>query len=360
MLLYTIGWLKLKRFSPGNTSPSTRVTVVIPVRNEEDTIKDCLADMVKQDFPAELVQIIVVDDNSTDSTVSRVEEFTETWHQRNILLIQLRDGGKGAFKKEAIRKALDKATGKLILSTDADCRRGRHWMKTLVAYYEQHKPRMISAPVAYHRERTLFERLQTLEFIGLVAIGASGMALRKPIMCNGANLAYEKEAFLEMNGFEGNQALASGDDTFLMFKIAARYPGSVHFVKSEEACVYTLAKPTLGEFVQQRKRWASKTRHYDSVLVKLIAVLVYLYNLLILVAFLLSPWVPGMLDAALTGFLLKSAADFQFLVLPVLFFKRDRLFPLFLPEQLLYILYVTIVGAISPFGKYKWKERIVS
>src|SRR5581483_2996565 len=128
--------------------------------------------------------------------------------------------------------------------------------------YETRDYFMISSPVAYFEERSLFELMQTLEFYYLIGIGAAFIGNKKASTCNGANLAYKKETFYTVGGFKGIDDLASGDDELLLQKVARQYKGRIGFLKQREAIVYTHAKHTLGSFLKQRRRWASKSTHY--------------------------------------------------------------------------------------------------
>lgn len=359
---YLYGWMQLKNFSAAAHSAAftTKVSVIIPVRNEESTIAHCLHALSLQNFPKELLEIIVVDDNSTDSTVEQLQHLSK---KHAFKIIQLKeDNFTTAFKKKAITTAIKQASGELIITTDADCSMGEKWLSEIVRYYEVHKPKMIVAPVSFHNEKTIFEKFQTLEFLTLIGITAAAIRNNKPIMCNGANLAYQRKVFFNVGGFNFVNHIASGDDVFLMLKIAKQNPSDIHFLKSRDAIVYTEAQKTLPAFVQQRKRWASKSTKYKNVSIPFIALVIYLFNFSLLICFASALIFRDieLLQLFLFQFLFKIIIDgvFIFSVLP--FFKRNDLFSLFLPAQIFYIPYIVIIGTIAPFGKYQWKGRKVS
>ena len=141
---------------------------------------------------------------------------------------------------------------------------------------------MISAPVVFKAQPTLAGNLQGLEFIGLVAAGAASIAIGHPVMCNGANLAYEKTAFNQVRGFAGDES-ASGDDLFLMYKIAKLYPDGVRFLKSDKAIVTVQPEQTIKGFINQRMRWASKAKLLKDAHSFIVAIIVYATNLLVLI-----------------------------------------------------------------------------
>ncbi len=363
ILGFIAGWLRLKVFNKIVNPFSTFVSIIIPARNEEDTILQCIKDIEKQDFPKELVEVIVVNDNSTDGTSQNVKEYIKGIstlpHVDTKIIDLIEDENTNAFKKKAILKGIQQAKGELIITTDADCRMNNLWLPTLVSYYEQYHPKFISAPVSNHEEKNWFGKFQTLEFLGLIGIGAGGIKNAVPTMCNGANIAYTKEVFFEVNGFDDISNLASGDDTFLMLKIAKKYKEEIHFIKSFDAIVYTTPKDTFSEFVEQRKRWASKGTKYNSKKVILIGALTYLFNFLILASGVFSIFYNTFVFVFMTVFIAKITVEFIFLYLITSFFKRRELLLYFFQEQLLYIFYVVWIGAEGSFSKYTWKGRAV-
>src|SRR5699024_8221604 len=182
---------------------------------------------------------------------------------QGVQLIQLNESQAfNSYKKFAISKAIEKSTGEIIVTTDADCRMGEHWLQTILSSFDDNQWYMLSSPVQYSEEKTFFERLQTLEFLYLIGLGAAGIGNKKPTTCNGANLAYRKDVFYEMEGFKGIDELASGDDELLLHKVAVQNADKIYFCKSMDAAVYTDAKPTLSSFLNQRRRWASKSTKY--------------------------------------------------------------------------------------------------
>lgn len=257
----------MKRPKPGYGNFITKVTVMIAARNEEERIAFTIDDILAQDYPKHLMEVIFVDDHSTDRTADIIKSYAD----RGVKLLQLKeDKPLNSYKKKAIAKAIGLSTGDLMVATDADCRMGTAWLSAIVSYYETNDWVMISSPVTYFEERNLFEYMQTLEFAYLIGIGAAFIGNGRASTCNGANLAYRKDVFYEVGGFSGIDELASGDDELLLQKVAEKYPGRIGFLKGREAIVFTHAKHTLNEFLQQRRRWASKsTRYKDKKIVAL-------------------------------------------------------------------------------------------
>jgi len=359
LLAYMLrGWLRIPVFEPSKPSVSTKVSVVIAARNEAGNISRTLDCLCAQDFPRELLETIVVDDHSTDETASVVASYAD----RGVKLIRLDEGDThNSYKKMANGRAIAQATGDIIVTTDADCRMGKKWLATVIGFFEETDAFLVSSPVLYAEEKSRFERLQALEFLYLIGLGAAGIGNGHPTTCNGANLAYRKAVFLEMGGFNGIDNLASGDDELFLHKVAERHPDRIRFCKSSQAAVFTDAKPTLAAFISQRRRWASKSTKYRDRKMVALGLTVWLFNaafLMGLVCFLAI--LPELNAAFLSAFGLKMAAECLF-VLPICHFARRRgllrYLPLLSPLHALYLVYIGLAGNI---GKYDWKGRKVN
>jgi cellulose synthase/poly-beta-1,6-N-acetylglucosamine synthase-like glycosyltransferase len=246
-----------------------------------------------------------------------------------------------------------------MVATDADCRMGSKWLSSIVGFYEAEQPVMISSPVTYFEEKSLFERMQTLEFSFLIGIGAAFIGNKRASTCNGANFAYRKDVFYEVGGFTGIDELASGDDELLLQKVAVRYPERVGFLKLREAIVYTHAKATLKGLLQQRRRWASKSTKYKDKKIVALAVGMWLFNVSLIVNLVLSFYNSFFFNLVLVQFLLKTVAEIIFLVPVMSFFKRVGLLALLPILSPLHAMYVVYIGLIGNSKKYMWKGRLV-
>ena len=335
---------------------STKVSIIVAARNEEAIISNTIEDLLKQSYSKELTEIIIIDDHSTDATAKIISSFAN----QGVKLIVLNESNAlNSYKKKAIQTAIGQCTGDLIITTDADCRMGSKWLATIVAYYEERNFKMISSPVAYFEEKSFFERAQSLEFLYLIGLGASTIGNNKPSTCNGANLAYEKKAFYEVGGFTGIDDLASGDDELLLHKMAAAYGDKIGFLKNEDAIVYTHAKSTLAEFIQQRKRWASKSTRYKNKGIIVLGVTVWAFNVSIILNLLGGIFIFSLFKVAISQLLLKIIMECIFLVGVTKFAKRQKLLVLLPILNIMHILYIVYIGIAGNSGKYNWKGRMV-
>lgn len=357
VLLFLIrGWLAVKKPKVATSGFSTKVTILIAARNEEDNIASTIEDILAQDYPKELTEVIIVDDHSIDCTAEIITSYAD----RGIKLLQLREEqALNSYKKKAIAEAIRRSTGDVMVATDADCSMGPQWLSTIIGYYETYHPVMISSPVGYFKEKSFFERLQTLEFSYLIGIGAAFIGNGSASTCNGANLAYRKDVFYEVGGFKGIDDVASGDDELLLQKVAARYPGKIGFLKRSEAVVYTHAKPNLKEFLQQRRRWASKSTKYKDKKIVALSIGIWLFNISLLVNATLSFFSPSIFKLLLIQLGLKCFFEAVFLYLINRFFKRTALLWQIILLSPLHVIYIVYIGLMGNTRKYNWKGRTV-
>jgi len=343
-------------FNSATNQFKTTVSVLIAARNEEEKIKNTIQDILAQDYPAHLFQLIVVDDHSTDHTSEIVLSFADP---RVKLIILNEKKPLNSYKKKAITEAIKLSDSELIISTDADCRMGSSWIKTIVSFYESGDYKMVSSPVAYFEEKNIFEEMQSLEFLFLIGLGASGIGNGTPTTCNGANLAYRRDIFHDLNGFQGIDDLASGDDELFMHKVASAYPKGIGFCKSRDAIVYTHAKANLDEFIQQRKRWASKSTKYKNKGIVVLGVMIWLFNFSIIVTALAGFIDPIYWMMPVVSICLKMLAELVFLIPVCRFAGRLKLLwyqPLL---TIIHIFYLVYIGIAGNSGKYRWKGRLV-
>ena len=361
MLRYGSGWKNLLPFTPViPVSGNTKVTVIIPARDEQDNLPDLLQALKAQDYPSHLFEVIVIDDFSTDNTAAVVTDFPSS----NVRLLQLSrylsaEQRLNSYKKKAIEMAVEQATGDLIMTTDADCVMGPLWISTMVQYYEAYRPKFIAAPVSFYKEDNFFKKLQSLDFMTMQGITGALAALKSGTMCNGANLAYERDAFYEVGAFQGIDDIASGDDMLLMFKIYKLYPHGVLYLKNEDAIVRTLPVDTFNGFMNQRIRWSSKADKYQDKRLIWVLALVYFWNVALVFMTILAIVLPEWRPWLFIFLLYKVTVEYYFLIPVARFFHKTDLLFWFIPGQPFHIIYIVVAGWLGKFGSYQWKGRKV-
>ncbi len=354
----------LRRLSSGTNSHLHSFSIIIPARNEEDNIARCLKGVLEQDYPADLYTVHVVDDHSTDRTAEIVNEFARRYPGR-VFLHPLEDrpverdtAGQRAYKKAAISYGIECSRGEIIATIDADCWSWPTWLSTLNRHYRP-EVGMVSGLILFSRreEKTLFHKIQSLEFLGLVALGAGSLGMGEPIVSNGANLSYRRRAFLDVGGFRNIDHLPSGDDDLLMQKIHRLTDWKIEFAPEPESFNFTAPEPSLRAFLNQRTRWASKSTHYRNPWLVLFLALVYLFYLYLFVGVpvalfsgLAYPW-PLFLLAG------KWGVEFLFMRRAAKIARRTDLLRYFPLAEFFQVPYILWVGFWGVFGRYSWKGR---
>jgi biofilm PGA synthesis N-glycosyltransferase PgaC len=315
-------------------------------------IGSLLEDLQKQDFPEDQYEIIIVNDHSTDHTAGVVNSYASRY--ANMRLIELEPGEYG--KKSAIEKGVRQAKHEIIVSTDGDCRVSSAWLGHMLAAFGRPDTRMVAGPVLLEPDSGFFQAAQSLEFLSLIGVSAGSAGLGSPIMCNAANLAYLREDLLR-HLKNGKQRSASGDDMFLMLWLKKEKSGSIRYINSPEAVIRTLPANSLYTFMMQRFRWASKSRFYRDIQTGTTALLVFLTNaIIVLVAvlcFISARYI------ILFGLLMvvKSMIDGLFMDKVLKYYGKRKLLLLLVPLELIYFMYVSVVGIASQTIPYNWKGR---
>ena len=345
-------YLMLLPYYKANRISSEKVSVIIPARNEENNIARCLDALLQQNLPADQMEIIVVDDGSSDRTAAVVMGYTN----RGVRIVRLENEAQG--KKAALTKGIALATHPNIVTTDADCMYLPNWLNTLLCFRAEHDAVFVAAPVKYTKEKNFFERFQSLDFLSLQGITAAAVSKEIFNMCNGANLLYTKDAFQKVNGFAGIDHLPTGDDMLLMEKMQVAFPGKIKYCFSQDAIVETLPADGLQAFIQQRIRWASKSTSYKNANIKLVLLLVYLVNLSLLVMLIAGVYDLQYLKWGMLLMLVKIIFEFPFMIRIARFFGKQNLLPWFILAQPFHIVYIVLSASLSFFKRYEWKGRL--
>ena len=356
IILYTIGWYLLKKDVSIPPSQGTRVSVLIAARNESLQINHILHGLLGQDYPSSLLEIILVDDHSEDSTAEIISAFIKDNPSINITLIHAKKQGK----KAALSEALARASGQFVLVTDADCSIRKTWVSTMVAIYRHQQVKLLLGPVMIEPGTQFFGRLQSLEFMSLIGSTAGASGIGFPEMANGANLGFDRLAVAELGEEALNDRHASGDDIFLLFAMLKKFgKKSVSFAFHENAVVKTGALPNVMAFLRQRLRWVSKSSGYTNIGIVLPAIIVFVFNLTFLVLLGMAFFYPYLILIYLLLILFKFMIDYPLLSGVCSFMKSRKLLIWALPLEIIYPFYVVFVAVAGNIAGVSWKGRKV-
>ncbi|MFZ9503674.1 MAG: glycosyltransferase [Cyclobacteriaceae bacterium] len=336
------------RKSPGTEQPPS-VSVLVPFRNERQRLPELLANLSRISY-AGSHEFLLIDDHSEDSPLEIV-------HQHGFSQLRYLPPLKGVEgKKQNLQRAVSEAKGDIILTTDADCRHDPHWIESVVKNFDSDQVKMVLGPVRIEASN-YFGRLQAMEFFSVMGVTRLSAKLGYPFMANGANLAYLKKTFFEVQGYSGNEHFSSGDDEFLLRKFSRNHPLCVRFADEVGAVVETSSAQSLREFLHQRIRWAGKWRHNTDPVAFFAAVWIFSIQIITL-GLVLTGLVS--LEVVHVSLLIKFFAEGYFLKKEA--GRQHASFRLgdFLVVGLLYPVYVIVVALFSFWAKPKWKGRKVN
>ncbi len=346
-------------------------SVVVAARDESIRIAGLFDALAKQSWHPDRFEVVVVDDHSSDDTLALAEAYAKRLHQPCFRVISSRDRGCLPGKKHALDLGVRDARGTYIVTTDADCQPGVGWLGAVASCIAATKADMILGPVQIDGAISPFAKMQELEFMSLMGVTGGSTSVGRPVMANGANLAFRKKLFVALEGYTGNMQYASGDDVFLLHKFKRRPDCRMVFLKDRAAVVQTAASNSLGAFFRQRGRWAGKAVGYKDWFTLLVGGVVALFNMMLMASLIVLPvimWQPaggasGLWSVSVTSCLLgshpvsdgmllvvglcsawlvKCLADLLILIPVTAFFKRSKLLWYFLPVFLVYPLYVAV------------------
>lgn len=350
------GWYTLPKVDVLNYQVE-KVAIVVTVRNEENNIEKLITSLEAQTYPHHAMEVYVYDDGSEDKTWQKLQKLTSKVTFKLHLQQVNQQYRWGGVKKQSITQVVDKTPAQLVVTTDGDCVPHQGWLAGLVAHYQKLTPVFISGPVQYSDGRTLFEKIQQVEFASLIVSGAALIKNKVPSMCNGANMAFSKEAFLAVEGYKGLEQEPSGDDEFLMHRLFEKYSNKICFAKHKDVLVETGAKKSIHGFHAQRKRWASKWGKYQFKSTQLVALIVFLFAFLYLNSLWILLFFPSIWMVFIGAWLIKLIGDFV-LINRVLVLGNTKLsLFLFLLTEVFHIFYVCYYGLLAHSKNYQWKGR---
>lgn len=353
---FTIGFYKVSLLKNNDKTPKNRFSIVIPFRNEAHNLPNLLQSLSALNYPSELFEILLVNDDSEDNFNPIISAFIKQNPNLNLRLFQnIRK--TNSPKKDAINTAINFSNFEWIVTTDADCIVPVNWLPLFNQFIETEQPVFISAPVKFCTQNSFLHHFQQLNFTSLMGSTIGGFGIEKPFMCNGANLCYHKATFYAVNGFEENTNIASGDDIFLMEKMLKAYPKKVKFLKSANAIVETNSENTWKLFINQQIRWASKSASYKNMFAKFVGIVVFLENLWVLILGISALIFPKFWIYVMLVFLAKIIADFILITKTSIFLKSTKSLKYYLPVSLVYPLFIVFTGYLSTFKNYEWKGR---
>lgn len=353
---FVIGIDRIQNFKKTKDVDQINFSILIPFRNEAKNLPLILKSLSKIRYPLDKFEIFLINDDSSDNFKMHIDNFQ---NQNNKIKIHLINSERksNSPKKDAIKTAVMQTNFDWIITTDADCIVPEEWLKNFNYFIQKNNSKMIVAPVTFIYEDNFLNNFQILDFLSLQGSTIGGFGINKPFMCNGANLAYNKHAFLEVNGFDGNDHIAGGDDIFLLEKFINTFPKKVQYLKSETSIVKTKAQPSLNQLINQRIRWAAKTGSYSNSFGKFVGLIVFTTNFYLIFLFVYATLNYISWQHFGLVFLLKFNIDFLLIYKTSKIFNQQEALKKYLISSFLYPIFNVFVAFLSFFKKFEWKGR---
>jgi cellulose synthase/poly-beta-1,6-N-acetylglucosamine synthase-like glycosyltransferase len=278
MLIYTIIIFQFRTgigrnvISVNQINPQPRISIVVALKNEALNIEPLLTSIKGLDYPKEKLELILVDDNSSDTTLRLLQSYGSD----NINVFS----STGSGKKQALEMGITNATGDWIAVTDADCELPQNWLSSMVRYISN-ETKMVLGPVFVSRGKGFLADIQTIEFLALQGATSGSAGNNNPISANGANMLFEKKAFESVKPYESNYHLNTGDDQFLMMAVHNAFPNAIVYAQNKEAIVNTNPVNNWRKYIAQRVRWTSKGSAYSDISIKLKGAVIFMTSFLV-------------------------------------------------------------------------------
>lgn len=345
------GWDRVEETRLSNEYQAQNTyTVLIPFKDEEASIGDCLQSLLNQEGDSPIMEIIAINDHSEDNGPTIAANFPVT-------LIHSSEKGK----KAALSKAISLAKNEYIITVDADCTFHKQWLKLIDQSIQSNEADILVGPVVIKEEDSILSRFQFMDTASTMAVTAAGLINDKFYLSNGANFIYKKSAFLSVHGFKGNDQIASGDDVFLMGKFKEE-GFTIAYCKSRRASAITKGENSIHHFINQRQRWASKSKAYANRSILFFQGYIFFTAASLIFTLFILPFFIGSFALITGGFMLflKMIIDYLYLNKMIRFFKGKKVMKSFLICSLLYLPYICFMAYIALFpSTTDWKGRTV-
>ncbi|NQS97220.1 MAG: glycosyltransferase [candidate division Zixibacteria bacterium] len=345
----------LKGSDPQSEENLPEVTVIVPARNEDHNLEETLESLAAQDYPPEKFQVVMVDDRSSDQTPGIIVRFTKKYD--NFLRVEIENlTPKISPKKNAIEWGIAASTGKIILTTDADCVHSPKWIRSMVSCFKPDTGMVAGLTLFEPEDESFFHKLHSLDYISHSFVGAGAIGKSSALNCTGANLAYRYEAYMELEGFGNKADMVSGDDEFLLQRMVNSRKWKAAFALGEDSIVRSLPPETVKGIIDQRLRWGSKGLFYPSKIIRLaIGIFIFLLILMLSPVLIFTELLPFWVF--ILAILLKLCADLMVMKRGFRIFDLEFHYLRFLSLFVIHPLIIVLSAVGGHFFPFNWKGQ---
>jgi cellulose synthase/poly-beta-1,6-N-acetylglucosamine synthase-like glycosyltransferase len=337
--------------------PALAFSVVIAAHNEEHNLEECLKSVLNQTIEGNRYEVILVDDRSSDRTNEIAQGFLREYPNLSIITITETPPGI-APKKHAVAQGIAQASSEIIVFSDADCRVPPTWLEAISECFgpDVGLVQGITNYVYVQGMNKVFFNLQAIDFLSHGVVAAAAIGAHFPLNSNANNLAFRKAAFNAVGGYGAARSVVSGDDDLLVQRISKSKAWKIRFMTDFRGAVETLPAPTWKALFEQRKRWGSKTVHYNVRQIFFLSIIFCFYCLLI-VCFLFCFYKAALLPVFGYLFLIKLLGEVILMVPGTGLFGKKGLRPFLIPASFIQLPLVVCSVVLGVFGKFGWKGQ---
>ena len=333
------------------------ISIVVAIKNEEDNLSTLINNLINQDYPKKLYEIIICNDRSNDNSLDIIQSFKHRHQNFHIINIKsLPNNWVG--KKWALFNGIKKSKGEIILQTDADCTMSKKWISSMISQFSDKSVGFVSSLTPLFANNNFFDKILSIDSIAQDAFVACSFGKKMTLSCVARSIAFRKKYFFQSGGYNQISHIESGDDDLLLHKIMHYVGCDVKYIINQDAVVYSLPPNNLIQFIHQRLRFASKgflyyKNKFISNELKIILPVLYLVNLFTVICIVNFCQTASLVY--LVPIFLKLIPDFLFIYTFGYDLKiKFDIFPvLFL--VLMHPFYIVFFGILGPIYSYKWK-----
>ncbi len=337
------------------TAHRSNVTVIVPMRNEQDNIPALFSALQAQYSTGFEIEFICVDDRSEDRTAELLDRKAQADPRFKIIHINDIDP-EIAPKKRAISLAIDQARYEIILLTDADARPQRGWVASMLSYFDETTDMVIGyAPYTIPVQHRILYHFTALEYFSVAAVAAATTGLKFPITCVGTNMAYRKKVFREIDGFGPYKKILSGDDDLFLTHVREQHKYNIRYATLKETFVGNAPPKSINQYIHQRMRYASKGFKYP-IEVTLVLAFYVIMNLMFILGLFTGCILPQFLVPTILVFIAKGSMEYLFLSHAASVLAERRSLAYYFPAAFIHPFYIFIFGILGPLNLFKWKE----
>lgn len=343
-LVVFIGWSmhKKSRDSGNSTIPIEGITVLIPFRNEYANLKHLLTQI--GELKTNPVKFIFINDHSEDNW----HELMDAHKSDLIEVISLDQDKQG--KKSAIYEGVKRVSTKFVLCWDADITFGKDYFEHILNLKTAD---LLILPVHF-TSKTIFQSAGEIDFYLANFVNQASSYWLRPIMCNGANLLFDKQSYLEVIQLEKHQNVLSGDDMFLLRNMQ-KSNKNIQLVSGDQCSISTESPKSIKEFFHQRNRWFGKSFLIHDGLLNLWAGIQFAFSVSYL--FLFTYWLVEDVQLMLVLLLIKTGIDLLFLSAYFAAIRKLKLLLLIPIYGIIFPIYNLVLLCLYFCSNHTWKGR---